>query len=113
MLEVNALEKPRIQSVNFLGVHCACRDCSAGLSRGVPPRRAPEIKRHIPITGPSSGGKMRKLNVLLMLSFACFFASTVRGQSNTGVNDAKLNGNYAFTSRDQGQWEHLVRFCVR
>src|SRR5882724_3889378 len=40
---------------------------------------------------------MRKLNVLLMLSFACFFASTVRGQSNTGVNDAKLNGNYAFT----------------
>jgi hypothetical protein len=41
-----------------------------------------------------SGGKMRKLNALLFVLFALFFASTVRGQS--GVNDAKLNGDYAF-----------------
>src|SRR5258708_3745446 len=40
---------------------------------------------------------MRKLNVLLILCFALVFASTVQGQSNTGVNNSALAGNYAFT----------------
>src|SRR6266571_7441239 len=40
---------------------------------------------------------MRKLNALLILLFALFFASAVHGQTNTGVNNAALNGNYAFT----------------
>src|SRR5712664_3513635 len=40
---------------------------------------------------------MRKLNALLTLCFALLFASTVQGQTNTGVNNASLNGNYAFT----------------
>jgi hypothetical protein len=40
---------------------------------------------------------MRKLNALLMVCFALVFASTVQGQANTGVNNAELNGNYAFT----------------
>src|SRR6266446_5096422 len=39
---------------------------------------------------------MRKLNALLILCFALLFASTVQGQTNTGVNSASLNGNYAF-----------------
>lgn len=38
---------------------------------------------------------MRKWNALLALVFALFFVSAVRGQ--TGVNNAALNGNYAFT----------------
>src|SRR5436190_6844777 len=38
---------------------------------------------------------MRKLNALLMVCFALVFASTVQGQ--TGVSNAELNGNYAFT----------------
>jgi hypothetical protein len=42
----------------------------------------------------ASGGKMRKLNVLLFLCFSLFFASTPHGQ--TGVNNGELNGNYAF-----------------
>jgi hypothetical protein len=40
---------------------------------------------------------MRKLNALLMVCFALVFASTAQGQTNTGVNNAELNGNYAFT----------------
>jgi hypothetical protein len=40
---------------------------------------------------------MRKLNALLMLCLVLVFASTVQGQTNTGVNNAELNGNYAFT----------------
>jgi hypothetical protein len=40
---------------------------------------------------------MRKLNALLMVCLALVFASTVQGQTNTGVNNAELNGNYAFT----------------
>src|SRR6266446_2228903 len=40
---------------------------------------------------------MRKLNALLILCFALLFASTVQGQTNTGVNNAELNGDYAFT----------------
>src|SRR6266550_5020582 len=40
---------------------------------------------------------MRKLNALLILCFALLFAATVQGQTNTGVNNAELNGNYAFT----------------
>ena len=42
---------------------------------------------------------MRKLSALLILCFALLFASTVRGQSNMGVNNAELNGNYAFSFR--------------
>ncbi|HEY4818061.1 MAG TPA: hypothetical protein VIH67_11570 [Candidatus Acidoferrum sp.] len=42
---------------------------------------------------------MRKLNVLLFLCFAALFASTVHSQTNTGVSNAELNGNYAFTFR--------------
>jgi hypothetical protein len=42
---------------------------------------------------------MRKFVVLLFPFFALFFASTLRGQSNPGVNNAELNGNYAFTFR--------------
>src|SRR5713226_362176 len=38
---------------------------------------------------------MRKLNVLLISLFALFSVASVHGQ--TGVNDAALNGNYAFT----------------
>jgi hypothetical protein len=38
---------------------------------------------------------MRKLNVLLISLFMLFLASAVRGQ--TGVNNAALSGNYAFT----------------
>src|SRR5262249_14283948 len=40
---------------------------------------------------------MRKVNVLLILSFAGVCASAVRGQTNSDVNDGKLNGNYAFS----------------
>jgi len=40
---------------------------------------------------------MGKLNALLMVCLALVFASTVQGQTNTGVNNAELNGNYAFT----------------
>ncbi len=40
---------------------------------------------------------MRKLTVLLFSFFALLFASTLLGQSNSGVNNAELNGNYAFT----------------
>jgi hypothetical protein len=40
---------------------------------------------------------MRKLNVLLILSLALFFASKIQGQTNSGVNDAELKGSYAFT----------------
>jgi hypothetical protein len=40
---------------------------------------------------------MRTLNALLTLCFAVLFTSAVQGQTNTGVNNAELNGNYAFT----------------
>src|SRR5258707_7499400 len=40
---------------------------------------------------------MRKLNALLIVCLALVFASTVQGQTNAGVNNAELNGNYAFT----------------
>jgi hypothetical protein len=38
---------------------------------------------------------MRKLNALLILCFSLLLASTVHGQ--TGVNNAEMNGSYAFT----------------
>src|SRR6267378_7632015 len=47
----------------------------------------------------ASGEKMHKVNVILLLCFAFLFASTVHGQTNKGVNNAELNGNYAFTFR--------------
>src|SRR6267154_206264 len=40
---------------------------------------------------------MRKLSALLIVCLALVFASTVQGQTNAGVNNAALNGNYAFT----------------
>ena len=40
---------------------------------------------------------MRRLNALLMVCLALVFVSTVQGQTNTGVNNAELNGNFAFT----------------
>jgi hypothetical protein len=49
------------------------------------------------IAHPASGGKMRKLIALLFLCFALAFASTVQCQTNSGTNNAELNGNYAFS----------------
>ncbi|HEV2195113.1 MAG TPA: hypothetical protein VGR55_06005 [Candidatus Acidoferrum sp.] len=40
---------------------------------------------------------MRTLMVPLLLCFPLIFASTARGQTNPGVNNAELNGNYAFS----------------
>ncbi len=40
---------------------------------------------------------MRTLNALLTFCFAVLFTSAVQGQTDTGVNNAELNGNYAFT----------------
>ena len=40
---------------------------------------------------------MRKLVILLTKCFALVLASTVQAQSPTGVNNAELSGNYAFT----------------
>src|SRR6266478_9257359 len=40
---------------------------------------------------------MRKLNALGIMCFAFVLASTVRGQTAPGVNNAELKGDYAFT----------------
>jgi hypothetical protein len=40
---------------------------------------------------------MRKLNVQLMLCFGLVFSSAVRAQGTSGVNNAELKGDYAFT----------------
>jgi Divergent InlB B-repeat domain len=40
---------------------------------------------------------MRKLRVPLILCFVVLYASAVHSQTNTGMNNAQLNGNYAFT----------------
>ncbi len=40
---------------------------------------------------------MRKLNALPILSLFLFLASTVRAQSTSGVNNAELEGDYAFS----------------
>jgi hypothetical protein len=40
---------------------------------------------------------MRKLHVVVLLCLALFFASNARAQSNSGANNAELNGNYSFT----------------
>jgi hypothetical protein len=40
---------------------------------------------------------MRNLYALLIVCFSIMFSSTVRGQTNTGVNDAELKGDYALT----------------
>ena len=39
---------------------------------------------------------MRKLNAVLLLCLALLFGSNVQAQTNSGVNNAELNGNYAF-----------------
>jgi hypothetical protein len=44
-----------------------------------------------------NGGKMRKWNGVLILCVALLLASAVHSQTNSGVNNAELNGNYAFT----------------
>jgi hypothetical protein len=46
---------------------------------------------------PVNGGNMRKVSVLLLLCFLLLLGSAVQGQSTSGVNDAELNGNYAFS----------------
>src|SRR5207248_1625289 len=40
---------------------------------------------------------MRKLNALVILCFGLVLASTARAQNPSGVNNAELNGEYAFT----------------
>ena len=40
---------------------------------------------------------MRKLKALLTLCFGLLCISTIQGQTNTGANNADLNGDYAFT----------------
>lgn len=40
---------------------------------------------------------MRTLRVPLLMCFGLICASTAHGQTNTGVNNAALNGNYAFS----------------
>jgi hypothetical protein len=49
------------------------------------------------IAHPANGGKMRKLIALLFLCFQLAFASAVQCQTNSGVNNAELNGSYAFS----------------
>src|SRR5260370_35831731 len=46
---------------------------------------------------PTRRGRMRKLNVLLILCFALVLASTVQAQTAPGVNNAELKGDYAFS----------------
>ena len=40
---------------------------------------------------------MRKLSVVLILCFAMLFTSAMYGQTSSGVNNAELHGDYAFT----------------
>ncbi len=40
---------------------------------------------------------MRKATSLLILNFVLLLAVTAQGQTNPGVNNAELNGSYAFT----------------
>jgi len=40
---------------------------------------------------------MKKLDVLLVVCLGAAFSPIVRAQGSSGVNDAELNGNYAFT----------------
>src|SRR5207244_10867216 len=40
---------------------------------------------------------MRKLNAVLLLCLTLLFGSNVQAQTNSGVNNAELSGNYAFT----------------
>src|SRR6266705_85061 len=56
-----------------------------------------QLKTTGSIAQPASGGKMRNLNALLILCFTLLFSSTVQSQTNTFVNNAELNGDYAFT----------------
>jgi hypothetical protein len=46
---------------------------------------------------PTRREKMRRLNALFILCFLLVLASTVRAQGGPGVNNAELNGAYAFT----------------
>src|SRR5258708_10606925 len=54
-------------------------------------------KQSHPTAQPTRRGRMMKLNVLRITCFALVLASTVRAQNTPGVNNAELNGNYAFT----------------
>src|SRR5713101_2424126 len=54
------------------------------------------VRRPATKTTPS-GGKMKKLMALLIGCFASLFALAMRAQSAPGVNNAELNGDYAFT----------------
>ncbi len=40
---------------------------------------------------------MRKLNVLWAMCLILFLASTLRAQTAPGVNNAEMNGDYAFS----------------
>src|SRR5712692_11894788 len=61
-----------------------------------PPMRDSPVRWPATKTTPS-GGKMKKLMALLIGCFASLFTSTMRAQSAPGVNNAELNGDYAFT----------------
>src|SRR5258708_21383527 len=54
-------------------------------------------KQYQPTAQQTRRGRMMKLNVLRITCFALVLASTVRAQNTPGVNNAELNGNYAFT----------------
>jgi hypothetical protein len=51
------------------------------------------------ISPPSheGGGKMKKMNVLLIMCMTVFLVSTVEAQTAPGVNNAALKGDYAFS----------------
>src|SRR5216684_1570706 len=99
----SALWKSAALQGRTLGVPRAYHQHDSSLRRGALPPCASVLglafnaKASVSIARMSSGGNMRKLTVLLFSFFALLFASTLLGQSNSGVNNAELNGNYAFT----------------
>jgi hypothetical protein len=54
-------------------------------------------KQSRPTSQLTRRGKMKKPIALLISCFALLFTSTVRAQSTSGVNNAELKGDYAFT----------------